>query len=999
MTRSQKSEHAEKIPKKQHAGPTAFQPEVVEQDVLRVWEAEKTFEESLKQRASAPRYSFYDGPPYATGSPHYGHILQTAIKDTVTRYWTMRGFFVPRRVGWDCHGLPVENLVEKELSIKHKKEIEERGIEAFNAACRSAVLRRVDDWTTLLRRVGRWADYAHAYKTMDASFIESAWWVFRMAWDRGLITRGMRSSPYCPHCETPLSHHETVQGYREVEDPAITVKLPLVGEERMFLLVWTTTPWTLPANAAVAVHPDISYVRIRVGDERWILAKDRLEAMVRDPYEIEEDMPGSSLVGRTYTPLFTFLSVEKPAFRVVAGAFVSATEGTGLVHIAPAFGEEDFRLAQQEDLPLLQTIDDRGRFISAVTPWAGVFVKDADAAIIDDLQQRRLLARSETIRHEYPFCWRCETPLIYRATHSWFIAVTTIKDQLLQNAEQISWIPAHLKSGRFGQGLRDAPDWAVSRSRYWGIPLPVWECASCKTPTVVGSIADLEAAGGNRDALRSEHAEVDLHRPYVDRVVLRCASCGGEAHRVPEVLDVWFDSGSMPYGQWHYPFENKELVESTFPADFIGESLEMTRGWFYTLHVLAGIVTLQDVGLGKGKPAFKNVVASGLILAEDGRKLSKRFGNYPDPAGVIEKYGADTLRLYLLTATSFGEDMRFSDRLVGELYKKFTLILWNVWQYYRTYVGSGQEAVGSGGQPSLLDRWILARVAQLATDMREAMEQYRIDDAARQLQPFVDDLSTWYVRRSRGRAEALPVLREVLRRFSLVAAPFVPFLAEHIHRELVGTSPHLADWLENNASDAAVLEQTQSIRELASAGQRARAEAKIKVRQPLAEVVVVGAFSPLEVAGEEGLALLRDELNVQRVILSAAKDLGSGDSSSPSAPQNDTKGRYVWVEVPGGKIGLNTELTPKLRQEGIIRDLIRQVQELRKQAGYQFDDQIVLSVETENSDIQKAIEEFRPLLREETKSETVQFQRGLVDAEATTSIGDASVWLGVRRGG
>lgn len=981
---------------KRQDGPAGFQPEAIEQEVLRQWNAESTFGKSLEQRKDAKHYSFYDGPPYATGSPHYGHILQTAIKDTVTRYWTMRGFFVPRRVGWDCHGLPVENLVEKELGIKHKKEIEERGIEVFNAACRHMVFRHVDEWTQLLRRVGRWADYQQAYATMETPFMESAWWVFKTAWDRGLVYRGLRSSPYCPRCETPLSNFETTLGYEEVTDPSVIVKVPLADEQSTCLLVWTTTPWTLPANVAIAVHPDLRYVRARVGSETWIVAKDRVAEVLPESHSVEDEFAGSALVGKIYQPLYQFVELTAPAYRVVAATFVSGTEGTGLVHIAPAFGEEDFRLAQEEHLPLLHTVDGKGRFLPAVTPWAEQFVKDADADIIKDLEARGALVRADTIRHDYPHCWRCSTPLIYMAVDSWFIAVTKIKEQLVQNAEQIHWVPVHLKEGRFGQGLRDAPDWAISRTRYWGIPLPVWQCSACEQYTVVGSVRELEQLGGNLAGLKSPHADTDLHRPYVDRVVLKCQHCGGEAKRVSEVLDVWFDSGSMPYGQWHYPFENKELVESTFPADFIGEALDQTRGWFYTLHVLAGVLTLdglKNLGLGIGKPAYKNVVASGLVLAEDGRKLSKRFGNYPEPDGIVSKYGADTLRLYLLSSAKTGEDYRFSDQLVGDLYRRFTLILWNVWQYYRTYgaeISSSKFQIPNRLELPVLDRWILARTAQLAADVQSAMDAYQLDDASRALIPFVEDLSTWYVRRSRGREEALPVLREVLRQFSLIAAPFIPFLAEHIHRGLAGASPHLADFPTSEVgklqtSEVELLEQMRVLREIASAGQRLRAEAKIKVRQPLAEVVLVGTFPALEAAGEEGLALLHDELNVKDIrIVSQVSSLKSHDS-------------WVWVEVPGGKLGLNTELTPELRQEGMIRDLIRQVQELRKQAGCRFDERIVLNLDTESPDTREAVEKLKPLLQEETKSTAVQFEHGTADAQGTVRIGDASVWVGVKR--
>lgn len=994
MTRSQekndhKAEHAEKTPSDHRTGPTGFQPDGIEREVLRQWEAEKTFEESVKRRAKAPRYSFYDGPPYATGLPHYGHILQTALKDTVTRYWTMRGFLVDRRVGWDCHGLPVENMVEKELGIRTKREIEERGIDVFNEACRSAVLRHVHDWTTLLQRLGRWADYDAAYTTMATPFMESAWWAFKVAWDRSLVYRGVRSTPYCPRCETPLSNFETAQGYEEVTDPSVTVKVRLADEENVYLVVWTTTPWTLTANAAIAVHPDLRYVRARVGSETWIVAKDRAAEVIAQEHTIEDEFSGSVLVGRTYDPLYRFVEPMEPAFRVVAGTFVSSTDGTGLVHVAPAFGEEDFRLGQEEGLPLIQTVDTQGRFLPVVTPWAGKFVKEADTEIIEDLDAKGMIVRADTLRHAYPHCWRCRTPLLYMAVDSWFIAVSKMKEQLLKNAEGIHWVPEHLKKGRFGQGLKDAPDWAVSRSRYWGIPLPVWECQTCEQHTVVGSLQELTERGGDPSLLKSPHAEVDLHRPYVDAIVLTCAHCGEEARRVPEVLDVWFDSGSMPYGQWHYPFENKERVESSFPADFIGEALDQTRGWFYTLHVLAGILTQEDLGLGTHRPAFKNVVVSGLVLAEDGRKLSKSLKNYADPSETIAKYGADTLRLYLLTATSFGEDMRFSDRLVGELYKKFTLILWNVWQYYRTYAEDKKQGTGDENKHSLLDRWILARVAQLATDVRSAMEEYRVDDAARTLQPFVDDLSTWYVRRSRGRAEALPVLGEVLKQFSAVAAPFVPFLAEYIHRELVGASSHLADYPSSQLSsdEKEVLQDMKTARDWAAAVHRRRNETNHKLRQPLQSLASTGL--PQRFEQMDWQQLMKEEANVKEVLFVSPEKLKELERSGNFAPLIEVRG--------GASTTISTGLTEDLKQEGIVRDLIRHIQGVRKNAGCRFDEQIVTHLDTDNADVRDAVGRFTSLLKEETKSTDIQFGRVSVTAEDTVEIGDTTVWVGITR--
>lgn len=1011
-----------------------YEPDALEREVLAQWEREGTFAASLKQREHRPPFSFYDGPPYATGSPHYGHLLQSTIKDAVVRYWTMRGYRVDRRVGWDCHGLPVEHLVEKELGIKNKQEIETYGIEKFNAVCRASVFRSVDEFVHILRRLGRWADYTQAYATLDPAYMESVWWVFKEAWDAGCVSHGFRSSPYCPRCATPLANFEAALGYREVDDPAITVKLRLADAESTFLLVWTTTPWTLPANVAAAVHPDLRYVNVAVGDEHWILAKDRLPDVVDVTYRIEEEVTGSQLVGRTYEPLYDFAIPEREAYRVVAAPFVSAAEGTGIVHIAPAFGEEDLALAQTEDLPILQTVNDRGEFVDAVTPWAGMFVKEADAKIIADLEQRNLVVRREVYRHQYPFCWRCETPLLYYATHSWFITVSRIREQMLKNAEKITWVPEHLKEGRFGQGLHDAPDWAVSRSRYWGTPIPIWVCTACGVETAIGSIAELKERGadlsplyarGGEPARHASHAErsdadrpasnasrsdaggePDLHRPYIDALELPCPKCGKPAKRIPEVFDVWMDSGAMPYAQWHYPFENKAVVEHTFPADFIGEGLDQTRGWFYTLHVLATILTLRDRGLGIHKPAFTHAIATGLVLGEDGRKLSKHLKNYPDPSELLSKYGADTLRLYLLS-TRLGSDTTVSDRLVGELTRRFTLLLWNVWQYYRTY-GVSEERGGESVQGhdaftlstlnsslALLDRWILARTAELVIEVQGAMDRYHLDEVSRALVPFVEDLSTWYVRRSRGRAEALPVLRDVLRQFSIIAAPFIPFLAEHLYHELTGSSPHLADWPAFAEASAGLrpeeqeglLRQMRVIRDLASAGHRARAEAKIKVRQPLAEVALVGDVPDLQGAGEEGLALLQDELNVKAVRVYAQHSELTAQSSG-----------WVWVEVPpSGKLGLNTELTEGLRAEGIVRDLIRHVQDLRKKARYRFDEEITLAVVTNDQGVRADVAQHADLLKRETLSRRVTAERGSVDAEATVTVASAEVWLGVKR--
>ncbi len=977
-----------------------FNPDALEREVLARWDAERTFEASVERRAGDARYTFYDGPPYATGLPHYGHILQTTIKDAITRYWTMRGFRVDRRVGWDCHGLPVENLVEKELGIKNKKEIEALGVEAFNAACRASVFRAVGEFQEVLKRVGRWADYANAYATLDPAYMESVWWVFKQAWDRGLVYHGLRSSPYCPRCATPLSNFETALGYREVTDPAVTVKLACVGMPSTFLLVWTTTPWTLPGNVAVAVHPELPYVKARVGGERFILAKDRLAAVLPADAVVEEEIAGARLVGTTYVPLYTFIQPETPAYRVVAAAFVSATDGTGIVHLAPAFGEDDLATAQVENLPLLNTVDEHGRIVAAVTPWAGLFVKDADPKIIEDLHTRGLLVRNERIRHSYPFCWRCDTPLIYYATESWFIAVSKIRGELLENNAQIQWVPEHLREGRFGQGLTDAPDWAVSRRRYWGTPLPVWQCAACATWTVVGSVAELRAHGADLTPLSPQGPEkpLDLHRPYIDAVTFPCPKCQAATKRVPEVFDVWMDAGSMPYAQWHYPFENTVLLESTFPADFIAEALDQTRGWFYTLHVLATILTLKDIGLGVGKPAFTHAIVSGLVLGADGRKLSKRLKNSVGVSDVVQRFGADTLRLSLLSSNSIGEDIQISDHLLAGFYRRYTLLLFNVLSFYETYAVSEEQEFGNdlpeASERPLLDRWILARVALLLRTVRDQMDAYRPDHAAKHLVAFVEDLANWYVRRSRRRfaPDADPVdreiasatLQEVLTHFALVSAPFTPFFAEAIFRRAGNFgSPHLEDFPDVRVPGYAetVVARMEAFRDLVSAALQARALARVKVRQPLPAVVVVGE-TPLDIADPAWAQLLREEVNVKDVQVLPEKPAGA----------------YVWVDCSAGyAVGVSTEITDALLQEGVLRDLIRQVQDLRKKSGLTVRDRVALSITSEEPLIRETVARFSDRLLKETRALTLEDNLPQSDGEALVELHGQKVTVRIRR--
>lgn len=980
--------------------PAGINADAIEQDVLRQWEQEHTFERSVKQREGSPRYTFYDGPPYATGVPHYGHVLQTTIKDTVTRYWTMRGYRVERRVGWDCHGLPIEHLVEKELGIKNKRDIEVMGVETFNAACRAAVFRSVADFQAVLKRMGRWADYAHAFSTLDASYMETVWWVFAAAWDAGLVYNGFRSSPYCPRCATTLSNFETSLGYKETEDPAIIVKLRLADAESTFLLVWTTLPWTLPANVAVAVKPDLRYLQVKVSGEHWIVAKNRLQEVVDTAHALEEEYSGNQLVGRRYEPLYQFLVPEKEAFRVVAAPFVSETEGTGLVHLAPAFGADDLAVAEVENLPILKTVDEYGAFTNAVTPWAGLFVKDADEKIIHDLEERSLIVRREPYRHQYPFCWRCETPLISYATNSWFIAVSRLRKQLLENNERIQWVPEHLQRGRFGQGLRDAPDWAVSRSRYWGTPMPVWQCVSCGKHTVVGSVKELAELGADLAPLRrgGDGGELDLHRPYIDAVTFACPACGSETQRIPDVFDVWMDSGSMPYAQWHYPFEHRRQVEESFPADFIAEALDQTRGWFYTLHVLAALLTSTERGLGVGQPAFRHAVVSGLVLAGDGKKLSKRLKNFPAVLDVVQKFGADTLRLYLLSQTTIGEDYRVSERLLEGFYRAFTLPLFNILSFYETYARFAGWKPGSappqaGPAAHILDQWITAELSRLTREVRQSMDAYRVDQAAKALVAFVDGFSNWYVRRSRGRfavpgdsadrRAALATLETVLTQYALLLAPFAPFFAEALCRRAGHpASPHLADFPEAGAADASVLTLMESLKEIVSAALQARARAGVKVRQPLHELVIVGSTS-VPVERREWRELLCEEVNVKRV---------------RSAAEKPREGEYRWIDLPGGvSVGLDVAMDEELRQEGIIRDLIRQTQELRKRAGLTRGDRIELAVSAADSLVRQAVERLREMLLAETRAVSVGEDLQDATAESRVSLRGSPVTLRLKK--
>ena len=885
-----------------------------EEAILAFWERERIFEKSLAKESPKGDFVFYDGPPFATGLPHYGHIVASVIKDAVPRYWTMRGYHVPRVWGWDCHGLPIENIVEKELGFKHKKDIKEYGIAKFNERCRERVLTYAQEWEKIIPRIGRWVDMEHAYRTMDKPFMESVWWVFKQIYDKGLVYEDYRSMHICPRCETTLSQQEVAEGYKEVKDISVTVKFELVDEPGTFMIAWTTTPWTLPGNVAAAVNPEAVYAKFKWAGELYIAAKTSLHKF---PGEIIEEFPGKYLVGRAYKPPFdyyikdTTLKNHKNGWKMYAADFVTSDSGTGIVHIAPAFGEDDMALGKKENLPFIQHVGMDGIFKSEVKDFIGMEAKPrsdddkvrlgTDIAILEYLQDNGTFFSKENIVHAYPHCWRCDTPLLNYATTSWFVSVTKIKEDLLKNAENINWSPEHIKEGRFGKWLEGARDWSISRQRFWASVIPLWVCGTCKKQKVFGSAVELEAASGKKVD--------DLHKHIVDEIVVPC-QCGGEMRRIPDVLDTWFDSGSMPYGEKHYPFEHKEQFEAAFPAQFIAEGIDQTRAWFYYLHVLGAALF--------NKNTFQNVVVNGTMLAEDGKKMSKRLQNYPDPMNIVEKYGADALRLYLLSSPVMeAENLSFLEAGVDEMAKKNIGRLNNVLSFYKLYEDKTDRADRS---TNILDQWILARLKELINETTNGYEKYELDTATRPLAAFIDDLSVWYLRRSRDRfkeegkekTEALATLRYVLHTLSIVMAPAMPFIAEEVFQSTRTTddpqSVHLADWLESKKSfsimnmftrgeGARLIDEMARIRTLASEALQLRQKAGIKVRQPLASLAVPDMLSP------ELSQILVEEVNVKKI-------------------------------VTGKELALDTVLTPELIIEGDERDLARAVAEARKTEGF-----------------------------------------------------------------
>jgi isoleucyl-tRNA synthetase len=1040
----------------------------MEEDIVRFWEAGRIFEKSISQREGKEEFVFYDGPPFATGLPHFGHFVPGTIKDIIPRYKTMRGYKVERRFGWDCHGLPVENLIEKELGLDSKTDIERYGIANFNEACRASVLRYVKEWRTIMTRAGRWVDFDHDYKTMDPDYMESIWWVVKSLWDKGLVYEGHYILPYCPRCSTVLSNHElALGGYKDVHDPAITIKFKVKAspsgladaldatEGRTFLLAWTTTPWTLPSNLGLCLGPDIDYVLVRDGNEKYLLAESRLGAYYKenDRPEILWRKKGSELVGIEYEPLFPYFAQlrEQNAFRTLTGSHVTTEDGTGIVHTAPGFGEEDHEVMKGTGVPTVCPIDAECKFTAEVPDYVGIFVKDADKAIMDRLKAEGKLVRREQILHAYPHCWRCSHPLIYRAVGSWFVKIDPIKPKFLATNAKVHWEPEHIKNGRFGKWLEGARDWAISRSRYWGNPLPIWKCPDCGKTICVGSRDELEKLSGKRPG--------DLHKHFVDEITIPCTGsaggkpCGGTMERIPEVLDCWFESGSMPYAQVHYPFEGKKHFEEHFPADFISESLDQTRGWFYSLTVLAA--ALFD------KPAFENCIVSGMVLAADGKKMSKSQRNYTDPKEVIDRFGADALRLYLMNSPVLkADDLCFTDEGVKDVLKGILIPLWNAFGFFVTYANIDgypermaradiMPGPDNPGARNPLDRWILSLCEGLVLGVGTALDKYDLQGAISPILDFVDSLNNWYIRRSRRRfwrstaqqgaidtdkAEAYAVLHRVLSRLATVAAPFMPFISEELWRTIRAPgspeSVHLVDWPEYEASlrDEDLERKMSSVRHAVSMGRALRVQNDIKIRQPLAAVHLVTRDDRERAVLMEMEEILRDELNVKRVSFRAneeelveysakanfrvlGKELGKDMKAAADAIEGlsgaeiasllegsvlelTVAGRPVEItkdkvdirraEKAGLKVlnegsltlALDTEITETLLAEGYVRDLVRGVQNLRKEAGLEVTDRIRLTI-AGDCDLKKALDTFTELVRSETLATVVNWAEGV----------------------
>ena len=1034
----------------------------VEREVLERWSEQKVFERSLEQTKSGPSWVFYEGPPTGNGKPGVHHVEARVFKDVFPRFKTMKGFRVDRKAGWDCHGLPVEVAVEKELGISGKKQIEEYGVAEFNRRCRESVLRHVDAFSEMTRRMGYWVDMDDAYRTMDPQYVESVWWALKQIHSKGLLVRDYRISPYCPRCGTTLSDHELAQGYETVTDPSVYVRFPVTSgplaspERPTSLLVWTTTPWTLVSNTAVAVHPDVDYVVATDGTERLLLAEPLFEKVLGEGWSLTgEHFEGGEMERWSYQRPFELVGFDEPAHFVVLADYVTVEDGTGLVHQSPAFGADDMAVARAYGLPVVNPVRADGTFAEDLDLVGGEFFKKADAALVDDLQARGLLFRHLAYEHSYPHCWRCHTALLYYALPSWYIRTTAIKDELLAQNEATSWYPENVKEGRYGEWLRNNIDWALSRSRYWGTPLPVWQCAD-EHATVVGSLAELGGLAG-RDL-----SALDPHRPYVDDVVLDCPECGAPAHRVPEVIDAWFDSGSMPFAQWGAPHRNEEVFRENFPAQYICEAIDQTRGWFYSLMAVSTLVF--------GRSSYENVVCLGHILAEDGRKMSKHLGNVLEPISVMERHGADALRWFMLASGSPWAARRVGHAALEEIVRKVLLTYYNTVSFFTLYANAGDgwsperlaEAPAPADRP-LLDRWLLSELNQVVADVDAAMESFDTTGAGRRLSAFIDDLSNWYVRRSRRRfwagaatpegAAAFATLYESLETLTRLLAPMVPFLADHVwhalRREGDPESVHLASWPQADAGliDAGLSEQMALVRRLVELGRAARVDSGVRTRQPLSRALVGAAG--FEALPEQLRAQITEELNVGELhplssvggdlvdytvkpnfralgkrfakrtplvaaaigaaeakgLVEAVRSTGWAQVQVEGEPVEVSAEEVLITEQPregwtvagesGETVALDLEITPELQRAGLAREVVRLVQDARKSSGLEISDRIALTWSATDPVTAKALTEHARSIASEVLASS--FTQGEGDGGHTVTSAEFGLTFWIRK--
>lgn len=991
----------------------------IEKEILDFWRADNTFKKSVDRNKGKRYFVFYDGPPFATGLPHYGHILTSYIKDTIPRYYTMKGMYVDRRWGWDCHGLPIEYEIEKKLNVSGKKDIEEYGIGRFNDTCKSIVFKYVDEWRSIIERLGRWVDFDRQYRTMDLTYMESVMWAFSEFYKRGLIYESPRVIQYCNRCQTPLSNFETGidDAFREKMDPAITVRIKLADNSGESILIWTTTPWTLPSNVAVAVGDDIEYCLMEneTGDLLWI-AKDCIQRYKQlNSYECVKCVKGVELLGRKYLPVFDYNTHNENGYRIISGDYVEVDTGTGFVHLAPTYGEDDARVCSKEHISGFDPVGLDGKYTSATPDLEGIDVFDANSIIIDKLKEKKTFFWRENYKHNYPHCWRCDSPLIYRAISSWYVKVTDFKEKIIKNNQQISWVPKHIKDGRFGKWLEGARDWSISRNRYWGSPIPVWKCDCCGEIFVPDSIKSLE----NESGMKVE----DLHRPAIDNIIWDChkEGCKGHMKRVPEVLDCWFESGAMPFAQVHYPFENKEWFNENFPASFVVEYVAQIRGWFYT-------ILTESTGLFN-KPPFKNSICHGVVLAADGRKMSKRLKNYPDPMEVVNKYGSDALRIALLSSPVVkGQDISFTEDSVRESLRRFIIPLWNSFSFLTTYIelSKGYSPKDIITSSNLNDQYILAELESTKKELASAIESYDFPKSYSIILSFIETLSKWYIRNNRSRfwsntidddsSSAFDTLYTVVKEFSVIIAPFLPFTAEYIFKYLSGSSVHLEDWptAVKERENEKLRFDVEKIRNVIESIRRIRETKKVKVRQPLQTVRICGISNELLDAYED---LIKEQTNIKEVMIIDNPDeissvsIALGKTLPPKLKQDFMRvkravqaNEFTLLETgelladgivvspedfqiqrtplnPEDAItqnrdilvALSMEINDDLYLEGLARDINRVIQDLRKQQKLQYGTRISLEVDADK-DWLRAFKKHEAWIMEQTLALNVAYK-------------------------